>query len=173
MKRRVIVSLMSCACVLFALSTVAISQVTVLQPSGIQNQSEYDTLTWRTLDEPTVNFWNEPSGVGDSIAVWFIPDGPCSLLAVRVHPFDFEGDCLVDVWDGSRYDGHIITTDSTDSNGWIGKDVGGEWIPGRVLGRSPIGWDPRPSPLGPVSFRDNEEPDGKMVRNTDQLRFAR
>ncbi|UCE19883.1 MAG: VCBS repeat-containing protein [Gemmatimonadota bacterium] len=141
MKRSVTILLISGVCVLCVLSSVAGSQVTVLQPAGIQNDSYQDTLTWRRLSEPTVNFWNEPSGVGDSIAVWFNPAGPCSLLAVRVHPFDFEGNCLVDVWDGSHYDGHITTTDSTDTNGWIGKAVDGEWIPGSVMGHSPIGWD--------------------------------
>ena len=123
------------------LPSALIGQVAVLQPGGVVNQSNYDTLGWRTLDEPTVKFWLNQGGPGDSIAVWFQPEGPCSLIALRFYPIDWQGDCLANVWDGSHYDGHIATTDSTDSSGWIGKDLDGEWISGNVIGHSPIGWE--------------------------------
>ena len=126
--------------ILLFLSPVLAGEMTVLRPDGALNQSEYDTVSWRTLSEPTVNFWYEQGGLGDSIAVWFKPDGPCSLIAVRFYSYDFQGTCLANVWDGSRYDGHITTTDSTDSNGWIGNDVNGQWISGEVMGHSPISW---------------------------------
>ena len=45
---------------------------------------------------------------------------------------------LIDIWDGSRYDGHITTTDSTDSNGWIGTYdpiTSSNWVPGPVMGK--------------------------------------
>ena len=121
-------------------STIS-SQVAILQPGSALSRSVEDTLRWRMLSEPTVNFWSESVGVEDTIAVWFKPSRPCSLIAVRIRSIDFEGDCLMNVWDGSHYDGHITTTDSTDSNGWIGGFEDGQWIPGPVIGHSPLGWE--------------------------------
>ena len=126
---------------LFTSTSILAGHIEALRPGVVLNQSDYDTLSWRTLSEPTVNFWYESVGVEDTVAVWFQPLWPCSLIAVRVRPFDFEGDCLVNVWDGSRYDGHITTTDSTDSSGWIGGFEDGRWVPGPVMGHSPLGWE--------------------------------
>ena len=123
-----------------ALSSASMGKVSMLQPVNIQKNSDCDTLTWRMLDHPTVNFCDGYYNPGDSVAVWFKPVAPCSLLAIRFYSYDLEATCLVDVWDGSRYDGHIITEDSTDSHGWIGGFENGQWIPGPVLGHSPIGW---------------------------------
>jgi hypothetical protein len=106
-----------------------------------------DTLSWRTLPDSwaILGF----SSLGDSVAIWFVPSAACTLEAIRVY---FEGglsgpgNIMLDVC-GSRYDGHITTTDSTDANGWIGSFEGGQWEPGWVLGHSPLGehiWGPFP-----------------------------
>lgn len=115
-------------------------QMAVLQPGrnhGLKRQSQTDTISWRRLTDPTLNtgFLN----FEDSLAMWFKPLAPCSLIAIRFYSYNWEGSTLFHVWDGSQYDGHITTTDSTDSNGWIGNFQGGEWVPGPVLGHSPIG----------------------------------
>lgn len=141
MIRRKHILILSLFSIFIAIPSILNGQVKVLQPGIVPNQSVYDTLGWRALKEPTLNFWDKAIGQGDSIAVWFKPDGPCSLIAIRFHPYNFEGTCLFHVWDGSHYDGHITTTDSTDSNGWIGDFEGGEWISGRVMNHSPIGWN--------------------------------
>ncbi|UCE17245.1 MAG: T9SS type A sorting domain-containing protein [Gemmatimonadota bacterium] len=141
MSKRLNIILVFCVLTLSFFTSVVTGQIEVLQPGGALNLSNYDTLSWRTLDNPTMKFWNNPGSPGDSIAVWFQPEGPCSLIALRFYPIDWEGDCLANVWDGSHYDGHITTIDSTDTNGWIGNDVDGEWTPGPVLGHSPIGWE--------------------------------
>lgn len=120
-------------------NSVISDQVAVLQPGGIVNQNDYEILSWRTRLEPTVNF--SFFSAGDSLAVWFKPLAACSLVAIRFYAKDIMVKTLFDVWDGSRYDGHITTTDSTDSSGWIGQYEDGEWIPGPVMGYSPIGWD--------------------------------
>ncbi|UCE18069.1 MAG: T9SS type A sorting domain-containing protein [Gemmatimonadota bacterium] len=122
---------------LCTLSSTAAGQIEVLRPDAILNQGDYDTLTWRKLSEPTVNFGLDR---GDSLAVWFRPQAACSLIAIRFYSYDYQGSSLTDVWDGSRYDGHITTTDSTDSNGWIGNFQNGRWVPGHILGHSPVGW---------------------------------
>jgi len=60
--------------------SVLAGQIEVLRPGEILNCDEYDTLTWRTLDEPTENFlFNDPE---ESVAVWFDPVAPCSLIAM-------------------------------------------------------------------------------------------
>ncbi|UCE18070.1 MAG: T9SS type A sorting domain-containing protein [Gemmatimonadota bacterium] len=125
----------------YSLTSTAVGQVKVLHPGGTQRSSGCETLSWRTLPEPTVNFWEGHGRIEDTVAVWFQPLAPCSLLAIRFYSYDYEGTFLLNVWDGSRYDGHITTTDSTDSKGWIGDFEGGKWIPGRVMKRSPIGWN--------------------------------
>ena len=106
-----------------------------------------DTLSWRTLTYSWSSFGC--GNPGDSIAIWFVPSARCTLEAIRIHfggaPCG-PGNILLDVC-GSRYDGHITTTDSTDANGWIGNYEGGRWNPGWVLGRSPVGehiWGPFP-----------------------------
>ena len=132
----------------------------LLEPISVRNRSDLDTLTWRTLDQPSVNFCDGDYYPGDSVAVWFKPLAPCSLLAIRFYSYDLEATCLADVWDGSRYDGHIITTDSTDSNGWIGNYENGRWTAGPVLGHSPIGWsetDPEHHLWGPFPFVFTEQ----------------
>ena len=133
------------------LSLAVASQVAVLQPAGMLNQSPHDTLRWRRCADPTVNFCDGFYNPGDSVAVWFRPLAPCRLIAIRFYPYDVEGSCLVDIWDGSHYDGHIVSTDSTDENGWIGNVQYGQWNPGPVLGHSPLGWsgiDPDHHPWG-------------------------
>ncbi|MFQ6093989.1 MAG: hypothetical protein ACE5OR_15170, partial [bacterium] len=80
------------------------------------------------------------------MAIWFRPLAPCSLKAIRIHFRTFAGDILVDVF-RARYNGHITTTDSTNAFGWIGSHEHGQWIPGWVLGHSPLGshlWGPFP-----------------------------
>ncbi|UCE20139.1 MAG: T9SS type A sorting domain-containing protein [Gemmatimonadota bacterium] len=134
------VGLTSVVLLLLAFTSVSSGQIEVLRPGGNLNQSGYDTLGWRTLDEPSVKFTEYGFSSDDSVAVWFRPSAPCSLIAIRIYPIDIEGGFRFNVWDGSHYDGHITTTDSTDSNGWIGGFEDGQWIPGRVLGHSPVGW---------------------------------
>jgi hypothetical protein len=129
-------------------------QIDVLRPVSFAGQSDYDTLTWRTLDQPTVNFGSS-WGMEDSVAVWFKPPAPCSLIAIRFYPYDIQATCLLDVWDGSHYDGHITSPDSTNEHGWIGGFNDGQWVAGPVLGHSPIGWtmdDPQHHLWGPLPF---------------------
>ena len=102
------------------LPLILFGQVAVLQPGTILSQSDYDTVTWRKLTEPSVEFTEHGFSSGDSVAVWFRPSAPCSLIAIRIYPIDILGSFRFNVWDGSHYDGHITTTDNTDSNGWIG-----------------------------------------------------
>ena len=131
-----------CLVVFFCALTSAVNgQITVLRPGATQNSNGCETLSWRTLPEPTVNFWEGYGRTEDTVAVWFQPLAPCSLLAIRFYPYDYEGTFLLNVWDGSRYDGHITTTDSTDSSGWMGDFEDGTWIPGRVMKHSPLGWN--------------------------------
>ena len=81
---------------------------------------------------------------GDSMIIWFDPPAACSLLAIRAYVLNWEGNMLLDVWDGSPYDGHITTQDSTDANGWIGTYVpiiDTNWFPGPVMGHTPLGWN--------------------------------
>ena len=81
---------------------------------------------------------------GDSMIIWFDPPAACSLLAIRAYVLNWEGNMLLDVWDGSPYDGHITTQDSTDANGWIGTYVpiiDTNWVPGPVMGHTPLGWN--------------------------------
>ena len=93
---------------------------------------------------------------GDSMLIWLKPQAACSLKAVRFNVLDWVGNMLIDIWDGSRYDGHIVTQDSTDASGWIGTfDPYGDWVPGPVMGHSPLGWnatDPEHHYWGPFPF---------------------
>ena len=102
----------------------------------MSDQSPVDTLTWRTLSETNVNFgapvW------GDTLAVWFQPLAACTLREIRIYNKDFRGTMYINLW-SSRYDGHIVTKDSIDANGWIGTHENGQWIPGNVIGHSPLG----------------------------------
>ncbi|MFQ6093792.1 MAG: hypothetical protein ACE5OR_14150, partial [bacterium] len=75
---------------------------------------------------------------GDTIAVWFKPLAACTLKAIRIYVMDFVGTMYIDIW-SARYDGHIVTKDSTDANGWIGTHQEGQWVPGYVMGHSPLG----------------------------------
>jgi len=120
---------------------VSFDQVAVLQPCDIFNQNDYDILSWRTQHEPNmpIAFYNP----GDSAAVWFQPEAACSLIAIRFFSIDAVHKIYLDVWDGSHYNGHITTSDSTDGNGWIGMYdpvTSTNWVPGPVMGHSPIGW---------------------------------
>ncbi|MFQ6093951.1 MAG: FlgD immunoglobulin-like domain containing protein, partial [bacterium] len=106
-------------------------------------QGLLDTLTWRTLPTSFVSFRFLS---GDSAAMWFKPLAPCSLKAIRIHFTNFAGDILIDVF-RARYGGHITATDSTDALGWVGTHEHGQWMPGWVLGHSPLGehlWGPFP-----------------------------
>ncbi len=106
-----------------------------------------DTLSWKTLPFSSASL--SSSNPGESLAVWFVPAGACTLEAIRIHFVGGPcgtGNILLDVC-GTRYDGHIRTTDSTDVNGWIGDSEGGVWNPGWTLGYSPVGehiWGPFP-----------------------------
>jgi len=162
--------LISCVLALVACATALAGQIEVLRPGMILNQGEYDTLSWRTLDETakTLDFWC----VEDTLAVWFDPPAPCSLIAIRFYAEDIESQTLFDVWDGSRYDGHITLTDSIDSNGWIGHFENGEWVQGTVIGHSPIGWnalDTTHHYWGPFPMNITEAMHGKWY----ELNFAR
>ncbi|UCE20263.1 MAG: T9SS type A sorting domain-containing protein [Gemmatimonadota bacterium] len=101
-----------------------------------------DTLTWRNPGASTlVNFgFLNP---GDSSLVYLKPAAACSLLAIRFRPINWEGNLLVDIWDARNYDPLIYSTDSTDASGWWGTfepitDPNG-WIPGDIVGHSPLG----------------------------------
>ena len=110
------------------------SQVTWNGPSGI-----IDTLRAYT----GIGGINFGFGNGDSMLVWLQPQAACSLVAIRLNNINWEGNMLIDIWDGGHYDGHITTQDSTDANGWIGTYVpitSTNWIPGPVMGHSPLGW---------------------------------
>lgn len=114
-----------------------------LRPDGLfETPSILDTLTWRSKSEPDVNFGF--LNFDDSLLVWFKPLAACSLIALRFYVIDHKGHVLLDVWDGSRYDPKIYSTDSVDANGWIGgyDPYTGEWIPG-IFDHSPLGWDPQ------------------------------
>jgi hypothetical protein len=95
---------------------------------------------------------------GDSMLVWLQPEAACSLVAIRLNVINWEGNMLLDIWDGSRYDGHITTQDSTDANGWIGTYVpitSTNWVPGPVMGHTPLGWnamDPEHHFWGPFPY---------------------
>jgi hypothetical protein len=136
MQKTMLLSLLS---VFLILPSVLNGQIEVLRPGVHPTQGNYDTLSWRTLNEPTEHF--SPYS-NDSVAVWFNPSGPCSLMAIRYYGSS-EIELNADVWNGSRYDGHITTTDSTDSNGWIGSHEDNQWIPGPVIGHSLLGWNPQ------------------------------
>ena len=94
----------------------------------------------------------------DSMLIWFQPTAACSLKAIRFHVLNWEGNMLIDIWDGSRYDGHITSQDSTDANGWIGTYVpitSTNWVPGPVISHTPLGWnatDPEHHYWGPFPF---------------------
>jgi hypothetical protein len=108
-------------------------------PSGL-----LDTLSWRTLDSTNVMFGFLT--YGDTGAIWFEPLADCSLKAMRLYSSNFEGNVHIGVWK-TRYDGHIITKDSVDINGWMGMFEGDQWIAGPTLGYSPLGnliWGPAP-----------------------------
>ncbi|MFQ6091378.1 MAG: hypothetical protein ACE5OR_01650 [bacterium] len=116
------------------------------------NPGVIDTLSWRTLPVTWATFiFANP---GDSAAMWFRPSAACTLKAIRVHfnsafGVPSAGNVLLDIRE-SRYDGHIMTLDSTDAFGWVGTHEGGQWIPGPVMGRSPLGehiWGPFPLTL--------------------------
>ncbi|MFQ6094152.1 MAG: hypothetical protein ACE5OR_16025, partial [bacterium] len=104
-----------------------------------------DTLSWRTF--PTSGFYYLFRHLGDSLAIWFKPLGACTLKAIRIHFGAVDaGNVFLDVYE-SRYSGHIVTTDSTDAFGWIGTHEDGQWVPGWVMGHSPLGehiWGPFP-----------------------------
>ncbi len=102
-----------------------------------------DTLTWRKEGASKVldiGFSNP----GDSMLVWLRPAAPCSLLAIRFRPVDFEGNMILDIWDASNYDPLIYSTDSTDENGFWGRYDPGAcpscWYPGDIVGHTPLGW---------------------------------
>lgn len=78
------------------------------------DQDECDrTLTWRTLDNASVNFGFDN---GDSGAVWFQAPGDLKVLGVRFMPLDFEGNVLIDIFESpfSGYEGEAV-----DGNGWF------------------------------------------------------
>ncbi|MFQ6092531.1 MAG: dockerin type I repeat-containing protein, partial [bacterium] len=106
-------------------------------------QGLLDTLTWRKTSSTNISFLFLPA---DSVAMWLKPQAQCSLKAIRIHFKSFAGNILIDVY-RARYDGHITTTDSTDAFGWVGTHQNGQWMPGWVLGHSPLGehlWGPFP-----------------------------
>ncbi|UCE20138.1 MAG: T9SS type A sorting domain-containing protein [Gemmatimonadota bacterium] len=155
------VMLVSVVLTLLAFASIFAGQIEVLRPGRMLNQSDCDTLTWRTFDETSESL--DFACVGDTMAVWFDPPAPCSLIAIRFFAKDMESQTLFDVWDGSRYDGHITTTDSTDSNGWIGNFENDQWISGPVLGHSPIGWNAEDTThhyWGPFSLNITEDMHG-------------
>ena len=100
-----------------------------------------DTLTWRKEGaSEVVNFgFINP---GDSALVWFKPAAHCSLIAIRFKPWNWEGNILFDIWDGSRYSPHIYSPDSTDELGWcpLGTEIGPYYT---IQCISPLGWDCR------------------------------
>ncbi|UCE18073.1 MAG: T9SS type A sorting domain-containing protein [Gemmatimonadota bacterium] len=115
-----------------------------------------DTVTWRSIEEPDVNFgFHNP---GDSLLVWLKPAAACSLIAIRFYVMNWEGGTLFDVWDASRYDPKVSSHDSVDANGWIGTfepitNPAG-WISG-LWDNSPLGWsakDPEHHYWGPFPF---------------------
>ncbi|UCE18068.1 MAG: hypothetical protein JSV84_14585 [Gemmatimonadota bacterium] len=123
------------------------SNLVLTQPTGI-----IDTLRAYT-GIGGINFGFDNM---DSMLIWFQPTAACSLLAIRFYVLDWEGNMLLDIWDGSRYDGHITTQDSTDANGWIGTNVP-VISPGPVMGPryTPLGWnatDPEHHYWGPFPF---------------------
>jgi hypothetical protein len=123
-------------------------RVVHLGPQHVQ-QGVIDTLSWRKLDFTISTF--TISTPGDSAAIWFEPSGACVVKALRIyieHIFGnpSAGNILLDIRE-SRYSGHIMTTDSTDVNGWVGSFEGGQWVPGWVMGHPPMGdhiWGPFP-----------------------------
>ena len=122
-----------------------------LGPLNMQ-QGVIDTLSWRTLDFTHTVFTF--STQGDSAAIWFEPSGACVVKAFRIYIEHIFGDpsagnILLDIRK-SRYKGHIMTTDSTDVNGWVGSFEGDQWVPGWVMGHPPMGehiWGPFPLTL--------------------------
>ena len=124
------------------LVSTALADRTVSLKAGDRSSSIIDTLTWRR--EGASEIVNFPFlNPGDSALVWFKPAAHCSLIAIRFKPIDWEGNLLIDVWDARNYYPLIYSTDSTDSNGWIGTYadwIGGIWIPGDVIRHSPLGW---------------------------------
>ena len=114
------------------------------------NSGIIDTLTWRTFydDYPFgVYVLKEDFSQGDSVAIWFKPLAPCTLKTIRFcMGLTSSMDLYIDIFQ-SRYDGHITDKDSTNVNGWIGYNEDGQWVPGWVLGHSPLGehiWGPFP-----------------------------
>jgi len=71
------------------------------------------TLTWRTLEDPNVNFGAEND---DSMSVWFQAPGDLRVLGVRFMALNFEGNVLVDIFE-SPYEGY--TGDAVDGDGWL------------------------------------------------------
>ncbi|UCE18654.1 MAG: T9SS type A sorting domain-containing protein [Gemmatimonadota bacterium] len=71
------------------------------------------TLTWRTLDDPTINFG---AGTFDSMAVWFQAPADLKVLAVRFAPLDYEGNMLINLSETlySGYEGYAV-----DGEGWL------------------------------------------------------
>lgn len=139
--------------------TAGQSNLLGVEPSGI-----IDTLRAYT-GIGGVNFgFND----NDSMLIWLQPSAACSLLAVRIHVLDWEGNLLIDIWDGRRYDGHITTQDRTDANGWIGTYVpitSTNWVPGPVMGHTPLGWkaqDPEDHYWGPLPLFGDRS-DGQFV----------
>ncbi len=63
-----------------------------------------DTLFWRRMSAPEIDFAFDN---GDSMAMWFNPVAPCTILAVRFMPSNFVGSVVLDIWE-SRYDGTLI-----------------------------------------------------------------
>ncbi|MFQ6093449.1 MAG: hypothetical protein ACE5OR_12400, partial [bacterium] len=107
------------------------------------------------MSHPTVNFgFLNP---GDSLLVWFKPAAACSLISIRFYNINWTGDIVIDIWDGSPYEGNIT---SLEYGGWIGSFVDSQWVAGNILGHSPLGWskdDPGHHYWGPYSLTLTEQ----------------
>ena len=142
----------------FLVKACLLISILVIFSQDLESQSAvYDTLTWRKEGaSEIVNFpyFNH----GDSALVWLQPAAVCSLIAIRFKVIDWEGNMLLDIWDGSNYYPFIYSKDSTDANGWIGVNaewIEGAWIPGDVILHSPLGWnvtDPAHHFWGPFPY---------------------
>ncbi len=119
--------------------------------NGGSSDAVIDTLSWRTFGgEPpwACLFWPD-NPRGDSTAMWFQPLAPCTLKTIRIWQRTYGVTFMVDVY-RARYDGHIVSRDSTNKKGWVGYNEDGHWVEGWRLGHPPLGehlWGPFPLTL--------------------------